>query len=225
MAYRLLREDIDPCDYVWPRNGERRDLTKSKRALAIAELVPLSGPGRPRTVAENFAVLQKYGRRTTDRTARQRGFSTRLLSDAAKVADQNGPATPELRDAVRQGLVSVTGAANGTVLKPPRELQQQAVALVRNGEARTVAAAVKRISENPTTPDYLESPAAAPYCRFRGACQLPPLLRGRVGRIDSARVGGFHRGLSAPRSPAQGILGSGNAGDQGADSYSESDEI
>ena len=87
-SYRLLREDIDPRDYVWARNGERRDLTKSQRAMAIAELFPFSGPGRPRTVDDNSAVLQNYGRRTMDRTAGQGGFSARLLSDAARVADK-----------------------------------------------------------------------------------------------------------------------------------------
>ena len=45
--YRRLREDIDPRDYVWAKNGARRDLTPSQKALAAAELFPGSTPGRP----------------------------------------------------------------------------------------------------------------------------------------------------------------------------------
>ena len=191
-SYRLLRKDIDPRDYVWARNGERRDLTKSQRAMAIAELLPFSGPGRPRTVDEkdeNSAVLQNYGGRTMDRTARQGGFSARLLSDAARVADKNGPATPELRDAVRQGLVTVTGAANGTVLKAPQELQRQAVALVRNGEAKTVAAAVKRISENLTAPGDQKPSQLTPSLRFGERASFHHCsVEGLAGRIAPGSV-------------------------------------
>ena len=46
-TYRLLRRDIDPRDYVWAKNGERRDLKPSQKAIAFALLYPKRGPGRP----------------------------------------------------------------------------------------------------------------------------------------------------------------------------------
>ena len=147
-SYRLLQDGIDPRDYVWARNGERRDLTKSQRALVAAELFSFPGPGRPRTTDENSAVLQDYPGATMDRIAGQGGFSVRLLSDATKIANKDGPAVSEVRDAVRQGVTTVTDAAQGTVLRASPEAQRQAVALVRNGEARTVAAAVGKVSQN-----------------------------------------------------------------------------
>ena len=35
-TYRLLHRDIDPRDYVWAKNGERRNLSPSQKALAFA---------------------------------------------------------------------------------------------------------------------------------------------------------------------------------------------
>ena len=96
--YRCLREAIEPAGYVWAKNGERRDLTKSQKALAAAELSSFSGPGRPRKEGGNSAVLQNFPAITLGGVAVQGGFSTRLLSDAAKVADKDGPAVQELRE-------------------------------------------------------------------------------------------------------------------------------
>ena len=58
-VYRRLREDIDPRNYVWARNGERRDLTKGQKAFADAGLSSFSGPGRPGYAGRrtNFPVL------------------------------------------------------------------------------------------------------------------------------------------------------------------------
>ena len=39
-TYRLLRRDIAPRDYVWAKNGERRNLSPSQRAFAFALLYP-----------------------------------------------------------------------------------------------------------------------------------------------------------------------------------------
>ena len=144
-VYRLLRGDIDPRNYVWAKNGERRDLTKSQKALAAAELSSFSGPGRPRNEGENSAVMQNFPRATMGEVASQGGFSTRLLNDAARIADRDGSAVPELREAVREGMATITDAAQSRVISAPPEVQRQAVALVRGGKARTAAAAVARV--------------------------------------------------------------------------------
>ena len=143
--YRLLRKDIDPRAYVWAKNGERRDLDKSQKAFAAADLSRFPGPGRPRKVDENSAVLQNFPKLTMDEVASGRRFSTRLLSDAAKIAAEDGPAVPELREAVRQGVATVTDAAKDKVIGAPPEVQRRAVALVKEGHAKTVATAVARV--------------------------------------------------------------------------------
>ena len=196
-SYRLLREDIDPRDYVWGRNGERRDLTKSQRALAAAELFSFPGPGRPRAGNENSAVLQDIGKTTgkstgkstMDRIASQSAFSTRLLSGAVKIADIDGPAVPELRDAVRQGFATVTDAAQDVVLKSLPEVQRQAVALVKNGDARTVAAAVERVARSRPGPDGEEIMESHPTARFgeRAIFHLSS-LEGMARRTEPASV-------------------------------------
>ena len=146
--YRRLREEIEPAGYVWAKNGERRDLTKSQKALAAAELSSFSGPGRPRKEDGNSAVLQNFPAITLGGVAVQGGFSTRLLSDAAKLADKDGPAVQELREAVRQDLITVTDAARSKVIGAPPEVQRRALAHVREGKVRTMAAAVARVLEN-----------------------------------------------------------------------------
>ena len=78
-TFRRLREGLDPRDYVWAKNGERRDLTKSQKALAAAELFSFSGPGRPRPREANSADLQNLPKPTIDRVAGLAGFSPRLL--------------------------------------------------------------------------------------------------------------------------------------------------
>ena len=54
--YRLLRGGIDRRTYVWAKNGVRRDLTQSQKALAAAELFPSPAPGRPHKHGRNSAI-------------------------------------------------------------------------------------------------------------------------------------------------------------------------
>ena len=77
--------------------------------------------------------------------ASQGGFSKRLLNDPSRIADRDGPAVPELREAVRKGIATITDAAQTRVISAPPEVQRQAVALVSGREAGTVPAAVARV--------------------------------------------------------------------------------
>ena len=144
-VYRRLPAGIDPRNFVWATNAERRNLTPSQKALAAAQLHEFPGPGRPPAAEENSAILQNFGHPTMELVAGQTGISARLLSDARKIAGTGGSATPELREAVRDGLVTVSDAARGRVLGASPEVQRRAVAMVRNGESRTVGAAVDRV--------------------------------------------------------------------------------
>ena len=59
-TYRLLHRDIYPRDYVWAKNGERRNLSTSQKALAFALLYPKLGPGRPPGPAENCQIFDSF---------------------------------------------------------------------------------------------------------------------------------------------------------------------
>ena len=44
-TYRLLRRDIDPRDYVWAKNGERRNLSPSPEGARLRAAVSQAGSG------------------------------------------------------------------------------------------------------------------------------------------------------------------------------------
>ena len=94
-TYRLLRGDIDPRAYVWAKNAERRDLSPSQRALAFALLFPKLGPGRPPGPGENCQIFDNFPLPTQGQGAKKL-ISRPLVNDAYKVADPNGPVTPEV---------------------------------------------------------------------------------------------------------------------------------
>ena len=144
-VYRRLPAGIDSRNFVWAINAERRHLTQSQKALTAAQLHEFPGPGRPPAAEENSAILQNFGHPTMERVARETGISARLLGDARKIAGTGGTATPELREAVKNGLVTVSDAARNRVLRAHPEVQRRAVDMVRNGGARTASAAVDRL--------------------------------------------------------------------------------
>ena len=145
--YRRLRDDIDPNLYVWAKNGVRRDLTPSQKALAAALLFPSPTRGRPPKHSGNCAGLRKFPQITQGEAAEALGISRRLLSDAVKVAAQDGPAVPELLEAVRQNIITVSDAAKSKVIGASPEVRLQALARVKDREERTMAAAVERVLE------------------------------------------------------------------------------
>ena len=59
-TYRLLRRDIDPRDYVWAKNVERRHLSPSQKAIAFALLYPKLGPGRPPGPGKNCQLFNSF---------------------------------------------------------------------------------------------------------------------------------------------------------------------
>ena len=145
--YRRLRDDIDPNLYVWAKNAVRRDLTPSQKALTAALLFPSPSRGRPPTQRENCAGLHNYSQITQGEAAEALGISRRLLSDAVKVSALDGPAVPELREAVRQNIVTVSDAAKSKVIGASPQVQLQALARVKDRGERTMAAAVGRVLE------------------------------------------------------------------------------
>ena len=161
--YRLLRRDIDPRPYVWSENGERRDLDKSRKALAFAELFPDWTPGRPPKQGGNCSILNSFPGATQGEVAKAKGFSRTLFSGAVKLVNSG---RPELIEAAREGVVTLSDALSKEVIGAPREVHQQALALVRDGTERTAAAAVARVLEEHPEQEDEQIPETGPPTSF-----------------------------------------------------------
>ena len=146
-TYRLLRRDIYPRDYVWAKNGERRNLSPSQRAFAFALLYPKLGPGRPPGPGKNCQIFDNLSTPTQGQGAKKHKVSRPLINDAYKVADPNGRVAPEVREAVRDGTVSVSDAVKDNVSNVSQEVQREALSLVKDGRSRTMAAAVAKVAK------------------------------------------------------------------------------
>ena len=146
-TYRLLRRDIAPRDYVWAKNGERRNLSPSQRAFAFALLYPKLGPGRPPGPGINCQIFDNLSTPTQGQGAKKHKVSRPLINDAYKVADPNGRVAPEVREAVRDGTVSVSDAVKDNVSNVSQDVQREALSLVKDGRSRTMAAAVAKVAK------------------------------------------------------------------------------
>ena len=161
--YRLLRGGMDPRAYVWAKNGERRDLSKSQKALAFAELFPNWHPGRPPKIKENCRISDNSPPATQGEAAKARSISRQLVSGAVKLVNSD---VPELTEAVRQDVITLNDALNKDVLGAPREVQRQALALVRSGAERTASAAVAKVQEESSEQGDEHDPEADPPTTF-----------------------------------------------------------
>ena len=117
----------------------------SQKALAFAELFPSLGPGRPPGRGENCLICDNFAQPTQGRGASALGISRSLINDAAKVADPNGPLVPEVREAVREAIATVSDVVKDKVRYATPEVQRTALSMVRDGKAKTMAAAVERV--------------------------------------------------------------------------------
>ena len=146
-TYRLLRRDIDPRRYVWSKNGERRDLTPSQRALAFALLFPKRGPGRPPATEDNCRNSDNFSNPTQGQGAKAKAVGRDLINQAYKVVDSNGSVAPEIRDAVQAGTVSMNDAASEKVINASQEVQRQALSQVKDGSSTTIARAINKMAK------------------------------------------------------------------------------
>ena len=189
-TYRLLRGDIDPRAYVWAKNAERRDLSPSQRALAFALLYPKLGPGRPPGPAENCPIFDSFPQPTQGQGAKKLKDSRPLINDAYKVADPNGRVTPEVREAVRQGIVTVSDAVKDNVGNAAQDIQREALSLVKDGSSRTISAAVEKVEQQES--ERHDEPLIKLGCPTRlgktlalHCCSVDRLKRGlKLGTVD-----------------------------------------
>lgn len=178
--YELLPDDVDPVRFARSKNVERRHLTASQRALIGAELCALSTPGRPSRSEhrDNSAILQNYIQHLTQgEVAMEQGISTRLMSDAVKVA---ADADAVLPDAVRQGVVKVSDAVQ--VVSESAEIKRRALDLVNSGNSRTLVAGAriaKKEMVSPAHPNSSETPPEVSFGREVGhyVCRVAELVQ------------------------------------------------
>ena len=171
-TYRLLRREIDPRHYVWSKNGERRDLKPSQKALAFALLFPKRGPGRPPTPEENCRNSDNFSSPTQGQGAKAKGVGRDLINMAYKVVDPNGRVAPEIRDAVHAGTVSMNDAASETVGNSSIQVQRQALSQVKEGKSSTISRAIDELSKERMQRDHETLSKLHPPTRFGKHSQL-----------------------------------------------------
>ncbi|HEV3005049.1 MAG TPA: hypothetical protein VGX78_11340 [Pirellulales bacterium] len=153
----------DPVAFVVSMNLHRRHLDDSQRALAAGKLARLKQGYRPHQggssideTLENTAdphrpigrCADRGGDVTTPQAAELLNVGERSVRRAREVLEY-GDET--LVAAVEAGDVSVTDAAK--IVAKPKSVQQAAVDRVKAGEAKTLAAAAKRIERGATPPE------------------------------------------------------------------------
>ena len=206
-TYRLLRRDIDPRDYVWAKNGERRNLSPSQKAIAFALLYPKLGPGRPPGPGKNCQIFDSSSRPTQGQGAKKQKVSRPLINQAYKIADPNGRMAPEVMEAVRDGTVSVSDAVKKNVSNVSQEVQRAALSLVKDGRSTTMAAAVAKVERDESErldipPIKLDRPTRLGKSLVLHGCSVDRLKRGlKPGTVDLvlahlpdyARLGLFYK--------------------------------
>ena len=165
-THRLLRRDIDPRRYVWSKNGERRDLSPSQKAMAFAALFPKRGPGRPPARGENCLNSDNFSSPTQGQGAKAQGVGRDLINRAYQVVDPNGSVAPPIRDAVKDGAVSINDALSEKVVNASQEVQRQALSQVKDGSSATISRAINKLAKESPQRDQQPLPRLHTPTRF-----------------------------------------------------------
>ena len=176
-AYRVLPDDADPLEFVLAKNGDRRDMSISQRAVSACKLSMWSTRGRPRK--EDGTGDQASRRYTQGEAAKRLGVSRRLVGYAARVLGPDSPAHPAVRRAVELGRITVNDA--GSVLGEPPEVQREALARVLKRKQGTIAGAVREVNRE--------------MARQEDAQALEDALAGPIGKtvtLHHSAVAGLH---------------------------------
>ena len=137
--YEFLDDDADPVQYVIAKNGLRRQMDDSQRAVVAHGLSQWSTPGRPRRDEENCSKLNSLSQGAA---AEALQVSRTLVSYASRVLAEDSPAVPALQQAVREWKVKVSDAAR--VAKKSPEVQQRALDLLEKEEVRTLTGGARQ---------------------------------------------------------------------------------
>ena len=135
-------DNIDPVRFVWSKNLRRRNFSQSQKAMAIVLLTEWPKRGRPQN---NSANLPNFPTLDRKEMAEQEGVSLRLINDSAALVHPDSGAVPELIDAAKQGIVSVTDATK--VKDESRRAQRRGLELKTRNKVKTVKAGVDQASQ------------------------------------------------------------------------------
>ena len=142
-VYRSLPDDADPLEFVLAKNGARRDMSISQKAVSACKLSMWSTRGRPRK--EDGTGEHPSRRYTQGEAAKRFGVSRRLVGYAARILAPDSTAHPSVRRSVELGRITVNDA--GRVLGEPPEVQRDALARVLRGAPNTIAGAVRQVKQ------------------------------------------------------------------------------
>ena len=133
--------DEDMLRFVITQNADRRDTDGDDNALSAFLFSEGSTPGRPRSTEENEVNLPDF--LTVGEAAETFGISESKIKQARRVLREDGPAVPELRQAVLEWHIKFSDASK--IVNQPAEVQRQAVERKLKGQVRTVRAGVRQI--------------------------------------------------------------------------------
>ena len=143
--YEFLDDAADPVQYVLAKNGLRRDMDDSERAVVAHLLSQGSAPGRPRQDGENCSDVNSF---TQGQAGEAWKVSRTMVSYAKRVLSEDGPAVPELRQAVKDWKVKVSPAAQ--LANRPPEVQQRALNLWEKKGSGTLTEAARQVERQMT---------------------------------------------------------------------------
>ena len=133
--------DEDLLRFVITHNADRRETDGDDNTLTAFLFSEGSTPGRPSGGEENGVNLPDF--LTVKEAAETFGISESKIKQARRVLREDGPAVPELRQAVLEWRVKFSDASR--IVNHPPEVQRQAVERKLMGQVRTVRAAVRQI--------------------------------------------------------------------------------
>lgn len=128
----------DPLEFSFAVNYHRRDdLSEAEKVLAAVGYARFKRGENQFTVGNSSDTTEVGPPPSQQEAAKKFGVGVKQI-ERAKAVMEHG--TPELQEAMRTELVSVTDAAS--IAKEPPEVQRAALEKVRAKEAKTLAAAV-----------------------------------------------------------------------------------
>ena len=145
--YQFLDDDEDPLAVVIGENVLRRHLDETQRALVAFRLTAAAAAASTGG-EDNDGAGENFPHRLSQReAAKLMGVSDRSVKHAAKVLSPNSQAVPELRQALEASSIRVSDASR--IVNHSGDVRRQAVAMVLDGRARTVAGAASSIRGQP----------------------------------------------------------------------------
>jgi len=162
-SFALFQGD-NPRAYV-VKKAMRQHLSTSQRAMLAAEMATLQHGSNQHAKKEDVHSCTSSEGKSANEAAAALNVSKRMVDNARKVKEHGAPA---LQESVRDGTVTVTDAS--AVANEPPEVQEQAVADVREKKAKTARESAKAHAESN---GHAEKPAAD-----REKHILPEALRG-----------------------------------------------